>query len=187
MVPQARGHPRRPGPPEGGQAAARDCPRPGQVFLGGPHHQRGLHELRRHAPGAELGAEPPGPVAAAGPGLDPLARERGVVHVAPVDEVGDDGGGDVGWGPATVEASGQVRRRPRTAREEVGGGQPRAPRVEDGDSPRRYDRRAKGLGGAFPGGAWSAAASSVCSPVEKMPRTLRSKSSGLVAASRAVS
>src|SRR5437016_4456442 len=58
---------------------------------------------------------------------------------------------------------------------------------------RGYDRLKKGLAPAAPargcmsGGLSSLFCSNDCSPVEKMPRTLRSKSSGLDAASRAVS
>src|SRR6266446_3923282 len=80
---------------------------------------------------------------------------------------------------------------PRPPREKIGRRQARGGGIEE--PLRGYDRLKKGLAPAAPargcmsGGLSSLFCSNDCSPVEKMPRTLRSKSSGLDAASRAVS
>src|SRR5215831_4570685 len=101
---------------------------------------------------------------------------------------------------AAVVASGQrgldqrsrdVARGPGAAGQEVGGCEPRGPRVESSarTARTRYDLLKKELPAGETGdGARSVVrCSNDCSPVEKMPRTFRSKSSALVAASRAVS
>src|SRR3989442_1105436 len=83
------------------------------------------------------------------------------------------------------------RRGVSAAPEEVAQACGRADGIEE--PLRGYDRLKKGLAPAAPargcmsGGLSSLFCSNDCSPVEKMPRTLRSKSSGLDAASRAVS
>src|SRR2546428_140343 len=83
----------------------------------------------------------------------------------------------------------QLARRPVAAREEIDGGEPRGPRVESSarTARGRYDLLKKELPVGDTGGRSSRFCSNDCSPVEKMPRTLRSKSSAFVAASRAVS
>lgn len=112
-------------------------------------------------------------------------------------EVGNQRGGQLGGGSAADEAPGEVGAGPRAAGQQIRG---------DPTGGRRRERRARGAGRGYfflakglppgevvPGGGGVPAAgffcspSNVISPVEKMPRTLRSKSSALVAASRAVS
>jgi len=127
-----------------------------------------------------------------------VAGELGVVKIATAGEVVDDGGRHFGGCAATNESGEQLRARPWAAGQQVGRGQSRGRGVEDPGGTRpavttaRYDLRAKGLGaaGLVGGGAsafFSLSFSIVISPAEKIPRTLRSKSSALVAASRAVS
>lgn len=174
-----------------------------RALEGQPRGQRteGRVDQRDGDPTAsELRAEPGGAVTAGGARLDPLAREGRVVEVAARDEVGDDDRRDLPRRAPPHQARGEVGARPGTAREEVRRGQAGAAVVEAARSTGapRYDcfrekgrPPANGLGPAgFCGSAGAATAfeaSIVSSPVEKMPRTLRSKSSGLVAASRAVS
>jgi hypothetical protein len=112
-------------------------------------------------------------------------------------ELSDQGGGQLGGGAAADEPAGEVGASPRTARQQIRG---------DPTGGRRGERRARrglrsyfflanGLppgevapgGGGAPATGFFCSPSNVISPVEKMPRTLRSKSSALVAASRAVS
>src|SRR5262249_12767473 len=124
-------------------------------------------------------------------------------------EVGHDVGRDLVRGAASTQPSRQLGARPRVPREQIGGHEPGPPRVQwsrrpghgspllstritprHGRGASRVYLRAKGLGGAsgFLGDSgWAPWFSNVSSPVEKMPRTLRSKSSGLEALSLAVS
>jgi hypothetical protein len=155
-----------------------------------------LHQGRRHAPHPELGAQPRHPVAAGGAHRDPVVGERRVIEVTAGSEVVHDGGGDVDGCAAAHESGEELGARPGAARQQVGRGQPRGRGVEGTGRARTsattagYDLRAKGLGAGLVGGAsafFSFAFSNVISPAEKMPRTLRSKSSALVVASRAVS
>src|SRR5439155_25296150 len=91
---------------------------------------------------------------------------------------------------AALQAPEELAAGPRPPREKIGRRQARGGGVEEALG--RYDRLKKGLAPAAPargcmsGGLSSFFCSNDCSPVEKMPRTLRSKSSGLDAASRAV-
>src|SRR5207244_12757214 len=97
------------------------------------------------------------------------------------------GGG--GRGPPPGEWRDRRGRGPRASGEEVGGREPRGPRVEGSarTARTRYDLLKKELPVGDRGARSVVRCSNDCSPVEKMPRTLRSKSSALVAASRAVS
>ena len=118
-----------------------------------------------------------------------MTRERGVVQVAAGGQVRDDLPRERARRAAANEARGELGDREGTPGQEVGRREARAPGVEDagGPSARRYDFLKKELPVALITGFSSAFCSNVCSPVEKMPRTLRSKSSAFVAASRAVS
>ena len=150
-----------------------------------------LDERRTDAARPELGAQARRAVAARGARRNPVPGERFVVEIAARGQVGDDRVGDVGGRPAPAQTRSQVARGPGAAGEEVGGREPRGPRVED--SARTARTRQDFLKKELPLEETGAGARSVarcsndCSPVEKMPRTLRSKSSALVAASRAVS
>src|SRR5262249_22120957 len=113
------------------------------------------------------------------------------VEITARGEVGDDGGGDVRRRAAPAEACGEVARGPGAAGQEGGGCGARGPR---GRGSARAGRARYAVleeelpaGGAGDGGRAVVRCSNDCSPVEKMPRTFRSKSSALVAASRAVS
>lgn len=165
-------------PPDGDRA--RPLERPRGIELG----QRFVDQRAVHAARAELQPQARGPVAARRAGHHPLPRERGVVQVATRAEVGDDRRRDVFRRAPPAQPAGELGARPRPAGQEIGGDQPCAARIE-GRTPGLQDR-AKGLAGPA-GGAFAAPFSKVSSPVEKIPRTLRSKSSGLVAVSLAVS
>src|SRR6185295_17009195 len=113
--------------------------------------------------------------------------------------------GHVGGRAAPLEAPRELAPAPRLAREKIDGRPPRRLGVErrplahraSGAPARRRHRFRKGLLSASAcatdavaaggGTAFDAPASHVISPVERMPFTFKSKSSGLVAASRAVS
>ena len=186
---QARGHAGRIGPAQRRQAPAGRRPCPRELRLREDGRQRRVDERRGDAARAKLGGETRRTVAAGRAGFDPLAREGTVVHVAARGEVDDHGGGHVVRRTATLEAPGELAAGPRPPREEVGRRAARGGGVEA--TLGRYDRLKKALAallrGIISGGFSSFFCSNDCSPVEKMPRTLRSKSSGLDAASRAVS
>ncbi len=185
LVAEAGGGARRARAAEGGETAEGVGARPGELLVGGERRERGLDEIGGDATGAELAAQARGAVPARRARGDPVAGEGGVVHVTTLGEVGDDGGGDVRRGAALDQARREVARRPGPAREERAGGEPRAPGVEDGAG--RAYRLKKEPPEACTTGRSSFFCSNDCSAVEKMPRTLRSKSSAFVAASRAVS
>jgi len=191
MVAQARGGARTVAALQDRQAAPRDRAGPLERAVVTRFRQRHLDERDANAPRAELGAEPRRPVAAGRARGHPVAREGLVVEIAASGEIGDDRVGDLRGRPAPAQARGQVARGPRAAGEQVGGGEPRGPRVECSARTARtvQDRLKKELpAGEIGAGARSVArCSNDCSPVEKIPRTFRSKSSALVAASRAVS
>lgn len=150
-----------------------------------------LDERRADPARPELGAQARRAIAARGARGNPVAGERFVVEIAARGQVGDDRVGDVGRRAAPAQTRREIASGPSAAGEEVGGREPRGPRVED--SARTARTRQDLLKKELPVGVTGAGARSVarcsndCSPVEKMPRTLRSKSSALVAASRAVS
>jgi hypothetical protein len=112
-----------------------------------------------------------------------------IIEIAAGGEIGDDVVGDVRGRASAPESCGEVTRSPGVAGEEVGGRQPRGPRVESSarTARTRYDLLKKELPAGATGARSLDRCSNDCSPVEKIPRTLRSKSSALVAASRAVS
>jgi len=190
-VAQADGHADGIAPAERRQATARHRPRPCELSLRGDGRQRRVDERRRDAARAELGAEARRTVATGRPSFHPLAREGGIVQVAAPGEVGDHLSGYGRRSAAAFQAPGEFAASPGPPREEVGRRQARGRDVDQ--TLCRYDRLKKGLAPAAPargtmsGGFSSFFCSNDCSPVEKMPRTLRSKSSGLDAASRAVS
>src|SRR5437667_74858 len=112
------------------------------------------------------------------------------------DALADDARHDRRGVPATQEMVAQPRGGPRAVRPPErrqapagDGARPRGPRVESSARPARprYDLLKKELPVGERGPRSSRLCSNDCSPVEKIPRTLRSKSSALVAASRAVS
>ena len=188
MVAQPRRRARAIGALERGQTPARDGARPLEgvgVVAGQGRVDQGSGDSARH----ELGAQAGGAVAARRARGHPVARERGVVEIAAGDEIGQHFGGDVRGRPAPAQAPLKLAGRPGAAGQEVGGGQARGPRVES--SARTARGRQDLLKKEPPVGATGARSllrcSNDCSPVEKIPRTLRSKSSALVAASRAVS
>lgn len=190
MVAQTRRRARGIGAAQRGQTPARDGARPLER-VGVVAGQRRVDQGRGDAARAKLGAQARGAVAARRARGHPLAGERGVVEIAAGDEIGEHVGRHVGGRPAAAQAALQLAGRPGAAGEEVGGSQPRGPRVES--SARTARGRQDRLKKELPAGETGAGARSLvrcsndCSPVEKMPRTLRSKSSALVAASRAVS
>jgi hypothetical protein len=156
-----------------------------------------VDEVAGNAARAQLGAQAAGAIAAGPPSLHPPVGEGGVVQVAASHELGDQRGGQLWGSTAADKPPGEVGLGPRTARQQVRGdptdgrrGERRARRGRPG-----YFFLAKGLppgevvpgGGGTPAMGFFCSPSNVISPVEKMPRTLRSKSSALVAASRAVS
>src|SRR6266850_1579600 len=118
------------------------------------------------------------------PGPPSTRRNRGAGG-----EVGDHVVGDVRGRAAPPQPRGEIARGPGVPGEEVGGREPRGPRVESSarTARTRYDLLKKELPAGATGARSLVRCSNDCSPVEKMPRTLRSKSSALVAASRAVS
>ena len=190
MVAQPRRGARAIGALERGQTPARDGARPLEgigVVAGQGRVDQGRGDPARH----ELGAQAGGAVAARSARGDPVAGERGVVEIAAGDEIGEHGGRDVRGRPAPAQTAFQLAGRPGAAGKKIGGGQARGPRVES--SARTARGRQDFLKKELPVGETGAGARSLercsndCSPVEKIPRTLRSKSSALVAASRAVS
>jgi hypothetical protein len=193
MVAKPCGGPRAVAAPQRGQPPAGD--RAGALELVAVVARRAaecrLDEGRADTARPELGAQARRAVAACGARRNPVPGERFVVEVAARDQVGDDRVGNVGGRPAPAQTRSQVARGPGASGEEVGGREPRGPRVED--SARTARTRQDLLKKELPLEETGAGARSVarcsndCSPVEKMPRTLRSKSSALVAASRAVS
>ena len=118
-----------------------------------------------------------------------MAGEGSVVEMATRDEIGEDLGSDRRRRTAAAQARRQLTRGPGAPGEEIGGDEPRGARVEISarTARPRYDLLKKELPAGETGARSSRLCSNDCSPVEKMPRTLRSKSSALVAASRAVS
>ena len=118
-----------------------------------------------------------------------MAGEGLVVEIAAGGEVGDHRVGDGRRRAAPAQPRGQIVRGPGAPGKEVGGREPRSPRVESSAraARTRYDLLKKELPVGATGARSLVRCSNDCSPVEKMPRTLRSKSSALVAASRAVS
>src|SRR5213080_1383280 len=173
------------------QAPARHRSRPHELRLPGDGGQRRVDEGGGDPARAELGAEARRTVATSRPNFHPLACEGRVVHVATPGEVGDHLAGHGRGSAAALKAPGELAAGPRPPREKIGRRQARGGGIEE--PLRGYDRLKKGLAPAAPargcmsGGLSSLFCSNDCSPVEKMPRTLRSKSSGLDAASRAVS
>src|SRR2546428_584870 len=134
-------------------------------------------------------AAPPAPGGAPAGGPPPPAQSPAAARAA--RGAGPARGGRGGGRPAAPKAPVGLGAGPRPPREKIGRRQARGGGIEE--PLRGYDRLKKGLAPAAPargcmsGGLSSLFCSNDCSPVEKMPRTLRSKSSGLDAASRAVS
>src|SRR5882724_5204579 len=193
VVGQAGGRPGGLAAQQGGQPAA-----PGfERARGLPHFlERGRDRGFGHRPGNSLGEEllvqpvAPDP-APAGTRLGPPASEGLVVHVATLGEVGHDGLGDLGGSATAPEAAGQLAAAPGLAGQKIEGRQSGGLRVQRRGGPRQCYPAflPKGLRAAAAGAAvlLPPGCSQVISPVEKMPLILRSKSSGFVAASRAVS
>src|SRR5215831_968453 len=167
MVAQARDGPRAVAPQERRQPSTGDRASALELAAVVASGQRGLDQRSRDAARQELRAQARRAVAARGAGGDPVAGEGG--------EVGDDVGGDVRGRAAPSEASGEVARGPGAAGQEVGGCEPRGPRVESSarTARTRYDLLKKELPAGETGdGARSVVrCSNDCSPVEKMPRT----------------
>jgi hypothetical protein len=188
MVAQSRGGPGAIRTLERRQAAAGDGARPLElvVALGG---QRRVDQGPGDRTRPQLRAQARGAVAPRGASGDPVAGEGSVVEIATRGEIGDDLGGDRRRRTAPAQAHPQLVRGPGASGKEIGGGEPRGPRVESSarTARTRYDLLKKELPAAETGARSSRLCSNDCSPVEKIPRTLRSKSSALVAASRAVS
>ena len=189
MVTEARGGPRAVAALERGQPPAGDRAGALELAVFARHRQRRLDQCRGHSPRPELRAQARGAVAARRAGGDPVASEGRVVEVTPGDEIGDDFLGDGRRRAAPAQSCGEITRGPRSAGEEICGREPRGPRVESSarTARTRYDLLKKELPVGETGARSVVRCSNDCSPVEKMPRTLRSKSSALVAASRAVS
>jgi hypothetical protein len=182
---------------EPGQATASHGSSPFQDRLAGHRVQRHVDDVAGHTAGAELGPQAGGPVAAGRARLHPAAGEGRVVYVASGGELADQNGGQIGRGPAADESPGEVGLGPGATGQQIRGDPPGGGRVEEPArcGARGYFFLAKGLlpaevppaDGPVPGAGFFSSPSNVISPVEKIPRTLRSKSSALVAASRAVS
>src|SRR5213593_2797238 len=176
-------------PRQGRQPPAGDCA--GALELAVVVHggQRRLDQRGRDAARPELRAQARRSVAARGAGGDPVAGEGLVVEIAAGGEVGDHVVGDGRGRAAPPQPRGESARGPGAPGQEVGGHEPRGPRVEGSarTARARYDLLKKELPAGETGARSVVRCSNDCSPVEKMPRTLRSKSSALVAASRAVS
>src|SRR5712691_9725363 len=194
VLAEPRGRALGPGAGDHGQSPAGEGAGPVERGLRRERGDGRVDYRRVDAADSELGAQPGGAVAARAAAVHPLAREGGVVQVATIGKIGDHRLGDFGWGAAADQTAREVGASPRPAREEIGGGQARRALIEWEQLARRappwgYGRLKKGLavGGLAASSCFFFSPSYVSSPVEKMPRTLRSKSSGLVAASRAVS
>ena len=188
MVAQPRGGPGAIRTLERRQPAAGDGARPLElvVALGG---ERRVDQGPGDPTRPQLRAQARGAVAARGASGDPVAGEGSVVEIATRGEIGEDLGGDRRRRTAPAQAHRQLARGPGASRQEISGGEPRGARVESSarTARTRYDFLKKELPAGETGARSSRFCSNDCSPVEKMPRTLRSKSSALVAASRAVS
>jgi hypothetical protein len=188
MVAQPRGGPGAIRTLERRQAAAGDGARPLElvVALG---RERRVDQGPGNPTRSQLRAQARGAVAARRASSDPMAGEGSVVEMATRDEIGEDIGSDRRRRTAPAQARRQLTRGPGASRKEIGGDEPRGPRVEGSarTARTRYDLLKKELPAGETGTRSSRLCSNDCSPVEKMPRTLRSKSSALVAASRAVS
>ena len=189
MIAQPRRGPGAVGALERRQAPPRDGARPLELALGGLDGECGVDQRPGHAPRPQLGAQARRAVAARRAGGDPVTGEGRVIDVAAGGEIGEDFLDDGCGRPAPAQACGQIAGGPGASREEVGGREPRGPRVESSarTARTRYDLLKKELPVGETGERSVVLCSNDCSPVEKMPRTLRSKSSALVAASRAVS
>src|SRR5262249_44247863 len=183
VVAQARGGPRAVAPRErrkpsaGGRAGALELAR---VVAAGP---RGRDQRSANAARPELRAQARRAVAARATGGDPVAGEGRVVEIAAGGEVGDHVVGDGRRRAAPSQARGEIARGPGAAGQEVGGNEPRGPRVEDSarTARTRYDLLKKELPAGETGdGARSLVrCSKHCPPLRKMPRTFRSKSVAL--------
>ncbi len=185
MIPQARGAALGLPAPERGQAPTGRGASLLEWVPALEGRERRVDQRGGHAAGAQLGAEARGAVPPRRAGLDPLARKGRVVHVAASDEIGDHLGRDGPGCTPAHEARRQLAAGPGAPGQEVARGEARGAGVEDAS--RRSYRLKKLLPDGVVMDRSSRFSSNVCSPVEKMPRTLRSKSSALVAASRAVS
>ena len=194
MVTQPGGCPLRLEAAQPRQPSLGDRAGPGERARGAEHSDRRIDEPRGDPALPQLRAQAGRPVPARRACLHPVPSEGGVVEMTASHEVGRDLGSHLRCRAAATQPPGQLGARPGPARKQVGGDEPRAASVhrDGGPShgrPKPY-LRAKGLGGVSgffadsPVGPW---ASKVNSPVEKMPRTFRSKSSGLEALSFAVS
>jgi hypothetical protein len=171
MVAEATGGPERVSAAERGQPPDGHRPRPLERVAPVELAEHRVDDLHGHPAGPELGPQPRGAVSARRPGRHPLPSEGRVIEMSAGEEIVHDGGGDVGGRAPATQPAGELRTRPGPAGQQIGGSQPGTTLIE-----RRFlcsYRRAK--------------APAASSPVEKMPRTLRSKSSGLEAVSFAVS
>jgi hypothetical protein len=164
---------------------------------------RGGHQPARDSSRDELAPKPSTTdPASLGSGLGPPAGERLVVQVATRYEVSDDGLGDIGRSATTTETARELLSAPGFSREQIEGGQGRGLLIERRLVPAPRGHRLPGRAQPLRkgevvlardwatgcGDAWGDGdACQVISPVERMPLTFKSKSSGLVAASRAVS
>ena len=174
--------------PECRQPAGRDGPRPLQRIRRAQLAEGGVDQRAAHSASAQLRPQSPSAVSSRGARRHPLARKRGIVDVPTRDEIHDHRRGHVDGRTPSAEPARQLGCGPGAAREQIGGDQSRATLIEGW--PGGTYVRAKGLGGpGDPAGrvVLGDAFSNVSSPVEKMPRTFRSKSSGLEALCFAVS
>jgi hypothetical protein len=189
MITQPRRGPRAVAALERRQTPTGDRPRAFDRAVVIHSRQRSLDDRCGDAPRPELRAKARGPVPPRGAGGNPVASEGLVVEIAARGEIGHDVVGDVRGRASPPQPRGEVARRPGVPGKKVGGYEPRSPRVESSarTARTRYDLLKKELPAGATGARSLDRCSNDCSPVEKMPRTLRSKSSALVAASRAVS
>ena len=171
MVAEAAGGAGRVDAPERGQSPGGDGARPLKRVAGVEVAEHGVDDRGVHAPGPKLCPQARGAVAAGRASRDPLVCKGRVVEMSPAEEVGHHVRGDVRRRAATLQPARQLRAGPGPPRQQVRGDQPGPTGIERllRYPYRRVDEVA------------------VSSPVEKMPRTLRSKSSGLEAVSLAVS
>src|SRR5262249_52546259 len=155
MVAQARDGPRAVAPQERRQPSSGDRASALELAAVVASGQRGLDQRSRDAARQELRAQARRAVAARGAGGDPVAGEGGGGGGYAGGggggerggEVGDDVGGDIRGRAAPSEACGEVASGPGAAGQEVGGCEPRGPRVESSarTARTRYDLLKKEL------------------------------------------
>src|SRR5215468_591381 len=136
MIAQTRGGALGRRTPQGGETPSRDgaCTLElgGRIEIG----ECFTDERGRDTTSAQIGGEARRAVSARDSRLHVVTGERGVVDVPTVDEIGDDGRGDLRRCAATHESAGELDLREGAPREQVGRDEPRRASIENGGATR---------------------------------------------------